>query len=93
MEFIESDEFSIHINTTSPTVDDLARVQYNLTSLEGSALLQVVSVLFYRELGNGQHGQGSFQSTLTPLPKPSWMTGMTPYRSKQYLMKQISKYN
>ncbi len=43
VEFVESDAFEIHINTTAPSVDDLARVQYNLSEQEGSALLQVVS--------------------------------------------------
>ena len=44
VEFIKSDVFEIHINTTAPSVDELSRVHYNYTAIEGSALLQIVSI-------------------------------------------------
>ena len=43
VEFIESDDFHIEVNITAPSNDDLAKVHYNYTMLDGSVLLQLVS--------------------------------------------------
>ncbi len=44
VEFVESDTFEIHINTTAPSVDELARVHCNYSAVSGSVLLQMVSI-------------------------------------------------
>jgi len=44
VEFLESNEFRIEVNVTSPNIHDLARFHYNYTDYHGSVLLQLVSV-------------------------------------------------
>lgn len=44
VEFIESNEFRIEVNVTSPSIAELARVHYNYTDYHGSVLLQLVSM-------------------------------------------------
>ena len=66
MEFIESDRFHIEVNIKAPSSDDLAKVHYNYTMLDGSVLLQLVCAASW-EFGFFFYHQCSLQGFLTDL--------------------------